>query len=181
MGVDHRTWTTKYPEHRCAFSWHIWEHSVQSPESLALSRGSTIGSKGSMALGLQWGSMASTRLKGFQGVQRGSKTFKGWRGILRSGDRRSEVRFEMFGSDGVAGMQQLVRKCCTKTTKDHNTQGEIEWGVAEMQHPFFMAQHCVDLWHSKTQHLVGKKTNNFNGLAVKNRLTAVVMPLHVVA
>ena len=114
-----------------------------------------------------------------QGVQRDSKTFKGWRDCLGPGDRRSEVRFEMFRSDGVAGMQQLVRKCCTKTTKDHNTQGEIEWGVAEMQHPFFVAQHCVDQRHSKTQYLVGKKTNNFNGLAVKNRLTAVVMPLHL--
>ena len=84
-------------------------------------------------------------------------------------------------TDGVAEMQRLVRKCCKITTNDNNMQGEIEWGVAEMQHPFFVAQHCVDQRHSKTQHLVGKKTNNFNGLTVKNRLTAVVMPLHVVA
>ena len=54
-------------------------------------------------------------------------------------------------------------------------------GVAEMQHPFFVALQCVSDRHSKTQHLVAKKTNNFNDLTVKNRLTAVVTPLHVVA
>ena len=46
---------------------------------------------------------------------------------------------------------------------------------------FFVALQCVSLRHSKTQHLVRKKTNNFNDLTVKNRLTAVVMPLHHVA
>lgn len=44
-----------------------------------------------------------------------------------------------------------------------------------------MAQQCVVQWHSKTQHLVGKKTNNFNDLTAKNRLTAVVMPQYLVA
>lgn len=78
-----------------------------------------------------------------QGVQRDSKTFKGWRDCLGPGDRRSEVRFEMFRSDGVAEMPHIVRKCCTKTTKDNNTIGEIDWGVAGMQHPFFMALQCV--------------------------------------
>ena len=53
-------------------------------------------------------------------------------------------------------------------------------GVAEMQHPFCVALQCVAQRHSKTQHLVVKKTNNFNDLTVKNRLTAVVMPLHLV-
>jgi len=43
-----------------------------------------------------------------------------------------------------------------------------------------MAQQCVDQWHSKTQYLVWKKTNNFNDLTAVIRLTAVVMPLHVV-
>ena len=63
--------------------------------------------------------------------------------------------------------------------RKHN--GEIDWGVAEMQHPFFVAQQCVAQRHSKTQHLVAKKTNNFNDLTAVNRLTAVVTPLHVVA
>ena len=84
-------------------------------------------------------------------------------------------------TDGVAEMQRLVRKCCKITTNDNNMQGEIDWGVAEMQHPFFVAQHCVAQRHSKTQYLVAKKTNNFNDLTAVNRLTAVVIPLHVVA
>ncbi len=84
-------------------------------------------------------------------------------------------------TDGVAEMQRLVRKCCKITTNDENMQGEIDWGVAEMQHPFFVAQHCVAQRHSKTQHLVAKKTNNFNDLTAVNRLTAVVMPLDIVA
>ena len=46
---------------------------------------------------------------------------------------------------------------------------------------FFVALQCVSLRHSKTQHLVRKKTNNFNDLTVKNRLTAVVKPLDIVA
>ena len=53
------------------------------------------------------------------------------------------MRFEMFRSDGVAEMPHIVRKCCTKTTKDNNTIGEIDWGVAGMQHPFFVALQCV--------------------------------------
>ena len=178
-GIDHCTQTTKYPEHRCAFSWHIWEHSVQSPESLALNCGSTIGSKGSMALqsfnGLQWfqwGSKASRRSKG-------SKAFKGRRGILRGRKARGEIESSDF-TDGVAEMQRLVRKCCKITTNDNNMQGEIDWGVAEMQHPFFVAQQCVSLRHSKTQHLVWKKTNNFNDLTAVNRLTAVVRPQYLV-
>ena len=81
----------------------------------------------------------------------------------------------------VAEMQQIVWECCTKTTKDNNTIGEIDWGVAEMQHPFFVAQQCVALRHSKTQYLVWKKTNNFNDLTAVNRLTAVVRPLDIVA
>ena len=84
-------------------------------------------------------------------------------------------------TDGVAEMQRLVRKCCKITTNDNNMQGEIDWGVAEMQHPFFVAQHCVAQRHSKTQYLVAKKTNNFNDLTAVNRLTAVVIPQHVVA
>ena len=74
--------------------------------------------------------------------------------------------------------------CCKNATPNQKitTNGEDRnWGVAEMQHPFFVALQCVSLRHSKTQHLVRKKTNNFNDLTVKNRLTAVVTPLHVVA
>ena len=75
---------------------------------------------------------------------------------------------------GVAKMPHRIQKN-KQNGEDRN------WGVAEMQHPFFMALQCVSLRHSKTQHLVRKKTNNFNDLTVKNRLTAVVMPLHHVA
>ena len=60
-------------------------------------------------------------------------------------------------------------------------QGEIDWGVAEMQHPFFVAQQCVAQRCRKTQHLASKKTNNFNDLTAVNRLTAVVRPLDIVA
>jgi hypothetical protein len=59
--------------------------------------------------------------------------------------------------------------------------GEIERGVAEMQHLFAWCCRCATVWmhvvlqhvaqrHSVTQHLVGKKTNNFNDLTQKNRL-----------
>ena len=81
----------------------------------------------------------------------------------------------------VAEMQQIVWECCTKTTKDNNTIGEIERGVAEMQHPFFVAQQCVSLRHSKTQYLASKKTNNFNDLTVKIRLHSAYSTLHIVA
>ena len=60
-------------------------------------------------------------------------------------------------------------------------QGEIDWGVAEMQHPFFVAQQCVSLRHSKTQYLASKKTNNFNDLTVKIRLHSAYSTLHIVA
>ena len=63
---------------------------------------------------LQWDVKEAQRL---QGVQRGSKAFKGWREFLRLRIRRLAVRFEMFEADGVAEMQQLVRKCCKITTK----------------------------------------------------------------
>ena len=126
---------------------------------------------------LQWASMASMGLKGF-------KAFKGFKGLQRSARHFERSRGELESSDftdGVAEMQRLVRKCCKITTNDENMQGEIDWGVAEMQHPFFVAQHCVAQRHSKTQHLVAKKTNNFNDLTAVNRLTAVVMPLDIVA
>ena len=87
-----------------------------------------------------------------QGVQRGSNTFTGVQRWRESFKVRTTIRME-------------------------RSRG----GVAEMQHPFFVALQCVSDRHSKTQHLVAKKTNNFNDLTVKNRLTAVVMPLHVVA
>ena len=123
---------------------------------------------------LQWGSKASRRSKG-------SKAFKGRRGILRGRGASGGGLESSDFTDGVAEMQRLVRKCCKITTNDNNMQGEIDWGVAEMQHPFFVAQHCVAQRHSKTQHLVAKKTNNFNDLTAVNRLTAVVTPQHVVA
>ena len=69
----------------------------------------------------------------------------------------------------------VLQKCHTEFKKNTQNGEDRNWGVAEMQHPFFMAlQHVLER-HSTTQHLVGKKTNNFNGLTAKNRLTAVVL------
>ena len=67
---------------------------------------------------------------------------------------------------GVAEMPHRNKK---------NTQMEmIEIGVLQRCNTlFFVAQQCVSGRHSKTQHLAWKKTNNFNDLTVKNRLTAV--------
>ena len=75
---------------------------------------------------------------------------------------------------GVAQMPHRNKKN-TQNGEDRN------WGVAEMQHSFFVALYSVSSRHSVTQYLVCKKTNNFNDLTVKNRLTAVVRPLHHVA
>ena len=101
----------------------------------------------------QWGSMASMtskRLKGVKEIQRCSKRFK-------------EPETEITGFE----------ERCSGFNKDKN--GEIGGGVAEMQHSYFLALQHVPGRHSVTQHLVAKKTNNFNGLTAKNRLTAVVV------
>jgi len=94
-------------------------------------------------------SMTSKRLKGVKEIQRCSKRFK-------------EPETEITGFE----------ERCSGFNKDKN--GEIGGGVAEMQHSYFLALQHVPGRHSVTQHLVAKKTNNFNGLTAKNRLTAVV-------
>ena len=108
-----------------------------------------------------------------QGVQRGSKDSEEAREIL-SEESRVRGLEKLRVKHGVAEMPHRI--------KNNTTNGEDRiWGVAEMQHSFFVAQQCVSGRHSKTQHLAWKKTNNFNDLTVKNRLTAVVQPLDVVA
>ena len=131
--------------------------------------------------GLQWGSMASTRLKGvkaFNEVQRPSKI-----GGRESSDWDREVERlgDLKKSPDVAEMQQIVWKCCTKTTNDNNSQWRDRSGCCRNATSFFMALQCVAQWCTATQYLVWKKTNNFNDLTAVIRLTAVVSPLHVVA
>ncbi len=89
--------------------------------------------------------MASMRLKGVQRgskASRGSKRFKGLRGESRvRGLEKLRVKH------GVAEMPHCNKKN-TQNGEDRN------WGVAEMQHSFFVAQQCVSPRHSKTQYLV---------------------------
>ena len=64
---------------------------------------------------------------------------------------------------GVAEMPHRNKKN-TQNGEDRN------WGVAEMQHSFFVAQQCVSGRHSKTQYLAWKKTNKINDLDHPQRL-----------
>lgn len=126
---------------------------------------------------LQWGSMTSMRLKGFKGfndfkeVQRCRTVSSDWdREVLRLRNWMGSAWCCRNATDSLRVLQNY-----------NNTIGEIDRGVAEMQHPFCMALQCVAQRSTATQYLVWKKTNNFNDLTVKIRLTAVVMPLHIVA
>ena len=122
---------------------------------------------------VQWDSKAFKEAQRLQGVQRGSKDPEEAREIL-SEESRVRGLEKLRVKHGVAEMPHRNKKN-TQNGEDRN------WGVAEMQHSFFVAQQCVSPRHSKTQYLVWKKTNNFNDLTVKNRLTAVVKPLDIVA
>ena len=103
--------------------------------------------RGSLGLkGDQRGSKASKRLKGVKGVQRGSKNRRQRSPVLRRG-----------AQDSTKIKMERSRGCCVNAT------------------PYLMALYSVPGRHSVTQHLVHKKTNNFNGLTAKNRLTAVVV------
>ena len=110
---------------------------------------------------LHWPSMASKTSKRLKG-------FKGFKDLQRSRQRS----------------RRPVRERESSEDQQRTKIGEIERGVAEMQHLFAWCCTCATVWcnvilysvsgrHSVTQHLVAKKTNNFNGLTQKNRLTAV--------
>ena len=120
-------------------------------------------------------------VKGLQCLQRGSLGLKGdQRGSKAS---RGSKRFK----DLQRSRQRSRRPVRERESSEHQQRtkiGEIERGVAEMQHLFAECCTCATVWcnvilysvsgrHSVTQHLVAKKTNNFNGLTQKNRLTAV--------
>ena len=162
VGIDHCTQATKYAEYRSAISWHIWEHSVENPASPALNCWEYDRFKGFKGfIGLQW----------LQRLQRGSKASRGskrFKDLQRSRQRS----------------RRPVRERESSEDQQRTKIGEIERGVAEMQHLFAWCCRCATVWcnvilysvsgrHSVTQHLVAKKTNNFNGLTQKNRLTAV--------
>ena len=169
VGIDHCTQTTKYPEHRRAISWHIWEHSVENPASPALSCWEYDRFKGFNGFigfkdlqWLQWPSTVSKRFKGFKGFKEVQRPSKVQRCRLR-------LRWSVKGEE-------------PRLNNDKN--GEIDRGVAEMQHLLLWCCRCATPWcdvvlqhvgqrHSKTQYLVAKKTNNFNGLTQKNRLHAL--------
>ena len=117
VGIDHCTQATKYAEYRSAISWHIWEHSVENPASPALNCWEYDRFKGFNGfIGLQWPSKASKTFKEaqrLQGVQRGSKTFKGtgWDWGGRSRERGpGSTTIKMERSTGV--LQKCNTFCC---------------------------------------------------------------------
>ena len=132
-----------------AISCYIWDTRKHSnPERWVLSHSGPIESKGSMGTQasmtfneVQWPSRRSKRLKGFKGFN-GSKTFKGWRGFL--------APWESWGPEGCCKITTSQERSSVKVLHKCNTIG--------------MALQCVAQRHSKTQHLVRKKTNNFNDL-----------------
>ena len=75
---------------------------------------------------------------------------------------------------GVADLQQVTKNV-------NNFNRIVNWVLQRCNTFLFKALCSVVQRHSVTQYLVAKKTNKFNDLTVKTRLTAVIQPLYVVA
>ena len=130
--------------YRSAISCYIWDTRKHSnPERWVLSHSGPIESKGSMAnTGLQWGSMASMRLKG---VQRGSKASRGSKRFKDPGGAGEiwceESRVEAWR---ISESSMVLQKCHTEFKKT-NKWRRSELGCCRDATSFF-------LWHYSVCH-----------------------------
>ena len=118
--------------------------------------------------------------KRFIGAQRRSKRLKGFKGfkeVQRPGEAE-ETYSEGVVHGGGPG------RCCWFTTgnkKVNKFNRIVNWVLQRCNTFLFDALYTVYPRCIATQYLVCKKTNKFNDLTVKNRLTAVRPSLDVVA